>query len=718
MAQNTNQSATGAAGSALAADQPGSIRNVVLVGHSGSGKTTLAEALLVATGTINRAGRVEDGTTVTDFDEAEHRQRRSVSLALAPFEHAGVKINLLDTPGYADFVGDLRAGLRAADAALFVVSAIDGLDGATRMLWEECAAVSMPRAVVITKLDKDRADFDESLAVCQRVFGEGVLPLYLPMAADDGSPAALIGLLSQRIFDYSSGSRVERAPDTEHLPLIESARNSLIEAIIAESEDEGLMDRYLEGEDIDLKVLVDDLETAVARGSFYPVLATAAPSGLGMAELLEVVTQGFPSPLEHEVPPVTTPDGRPIGPLRCDPSGPLVAEVVKTTTDPYVGRVSLVRVFSGTLRPDTTLHVSGHFLGERGHEDHDLDERVGAITSPLGKTQRTVSQCIAGDIAAVAKLTRAETGDTLSDKDHPAIMEPWVMPEPLLPVAVVAKSKADEDKLSQGIYRLVAEDPTLTLEMNSETHQLVLWCMGEAHLDVLLDRLKNRYGVAVESVPVRVQLRETFAGQATGHGRHVKQSGGHGQYAVCDITVEPLQSGAGFEFVDKVVGGSVPRQFIPSVEKGVRTQMERGVAAGYPVVDIRVTLTDGKAHSVDSSDMAFQTAGAHALKEAAKGTQVHMLEPVDEVSVLVSDEYVGAIMGDLSTRRGRVTGTEPVGTGRSMIKAEVPQVEMTRYAVDLRSLSHGTGTFSRDYLRHEPMPSHVAAKIQGDTAAH
>jgi elongation factor G len=375
-----------------------------------------------------------------------------------------------------------------------------------------------------------------------------------------------------------------------------------------------------------------------------------------------------------------------------------------------------VRVFSGTLRPDSTVHVSGHFLADRGHEDHDVDERVGAITSPLGKTQRNVSRCIAGDIAAVAKLTRAETGDTLSDKDAPLLMEPWVMPDPLLPVAVVAKSKADDDKLGQGINRLVAEDPTLRLEMNPETHQMVLWCMGEAHLDVLLDRLRNRYGVDVESVPVRVQLRETFAGTARGHGRHVKQSGGHGQYAVCDIEVEPLESGAGFEFVDKVVGGSVPRQFIPSVEKGVRTQMERGVAAGYPVVDIRVTLFDGKAHSVDSSDMAFQTAGALALKEAAKATQMHMLEPVDELSVLVSDEYVGAIMSDLSTRRGRVTGTEPVGTGRTVVRAEVPQVEITRYAVDLRSLSHGTGAFSRTYQRHEPMPSHVAARLQGEHA--
>ena len=702
----------GAAGRAPAADQPAAIRNVVLVGHSGAGKTTLVESLLVATGTINRAGRVEDGTTVSDFDEAEHRQHRSVSLALAPIEFAGVKVNLLDTPGYADFVGDLRAGLRAADAALFVVSAADGIDGATQLLWEECAAVGMPRAVVITKIDSPRADFDEMVAICQRVFGDGVLPLYLPLHTDDGGVGGLIGLLSQKVFDYSSGSRQERDPDAEHLPLIEEARNALIEGIIEQSEDETLMDRYLGGEDIDLKVLIDDLETAVARGSFYPVLAASSATGVGMIEVLELMTSAFPSPLEHEVPPVTTPEGRPRGPLSCDPEGPLVAEVVKTTTDPYVGRISLVRVFSGTVRPDATVHVSGHGLADRGHEDHDVDERIGALTSPLGKAQRSTDKAVAGDICAVAKLTRAETGDTLSDPADPLLMEPWVMPEPLLPVAVVAHSKADEDKLSQGLQRLVAEDPTLRLEVNPETRQLVLWCLGEAHVDVLLDRLKNRYGVEVDTIGHKVSLRETFAGKASGRGRHVKQSGGHGQYAICDIEVEPLPSGAGFEFVDKVVGGAVPRQFIPSVEKGVRAQMEKGVAAGYPVVDIRVTLVDGKAHSVDSSDMAFQTAGALGLKDAAAATSISLLEPVDEVSVLVSDEYVGAVMSDLSGRRGRVSGTEPVGSGRTLIKAEVPEIEISRYAIDLRSLSHGTGTFSRTYMRHEPMPHSLAQKVQ------
>ncbi len=703
----------GAAGRAPTVDQPEKVRNVVLVGHTGAGKTTLVESLLVAAGTIPRAGRVEDGSTVSDFDEAEARQQRSVSLSVAPLEHDGIKVNLLDAPGYADFVGDLRAGLRAADAALFVVSSVDGIDGNTQMLWEECAAVGMPRAVVVTKLDHQRADFDESIAVCQRVFGDGVQPLYLPLHGDDGTAAGLIGLLSQRIYDYSGGTRVEREPDAEHLPLITDARNALIEGIIAESEDESLMDRYLEGEDIDAKVLIEDLEKAVARGSFYPVLAAATTNGLGTAEVLEVVTQAFPSPLEHEVPPVTAPDGKPRGPLRCDPAGPLVAEIVKTTTDPYVGRISLVRIFSGTLRPDITVHVSGHIAG---HEDHDVDERVGALTSPLGKQQRPVQMAVAGDICAVAKLTRAETGDTLSDKDDPLLMEAWVMPDPLLPIAIRARSKADEDKLSQALSRVVAEDPTLRLDHNPETHQLVLWCMGEAHVDVVLDRLKNRYGVEVDTVPYKVALRETFAGKATARGRHVKQSGGHGQYAICDIEVEPLPSGAGFEFVDKVVGGAVPRQFIPSVEKGVRAQMDKGVSAGYPVVDFRVTLVDGKAHSVDSSDMAFQTAGALALREAASSGSVSLLEPVAEVSVLVADEYVGAVMSDMSSRRGRVLGTEPVGVGRTLIRTEVPELELSRYAIDLRSLSHGTGTFSRSYSRHEPMPAHVAAKVQESAA--
>jgi elongation factor G len=684
---------------------------VVLVGHSGSGKSSLVEALLAATGTIQRQGSIEEGSTVSDFDEVEIRQQRSVNLTLAPLVHNDIKVNLLDTPGYADFTGDLRAGLRAADSALFAVSATEGVDGLTRMLWEECAAVGMPRAVVMTKIDHQRADFDAALAACREAFGDAVAPLYLPV----GDPAdGLIGLLSQKLFSYAGGKRSEGTPSAADASRMEELRGELIEGIIQESEDESLMDRYLSGEEIDPKVLIEDLEKAVARGSFYPVLVTSAPQRIGMAELLEVMTEAFPSPAEHPLPAVTTPGGNPASGLSADPAGPLLAEVIKTTSDPYVGRISLVRVFSGTLRPDASVHVSGHGRSARGHNDHDDDERIGALTSPLGKQQRQLTQCVAGDICAVAKLSTAETGDTLSDKDRPLLMEPWSMPEPLLPVAIVAKSKADEDKLSQALGRLVAEDPTLRLENNPETHQLVLWTMGEAHTDVLLDRLANRHGVAVETVDLRVPLRETIGGKAQGLGRNVKQTGGHGEYGIAHVEVEPLTDSAGFEFVDKIVGGVVPRQFIPSVEKGVRWQMEQGVLAGYPMTGVRVTLFDGKAHSVDSSDMAFQKAGRLALKDAVDKAQPILLEPVDEVSVLVPDDYVGAVMSDLSSRRGRVLGTEPVGVGRTLVKAEIPELEITRYTIDLRSLSHGTGSFTRQYLRHEPLPSHLAGKVAAD----
>ena len=706
---------SGAAGRAPAAGQPENVRNVVLVGHSGAGKTTLAEALLAATGTIQRTGRVEDGSTTSDFDEVEIRQQRSVNLTLTPFVHNDVKVNLLDTPGYADFVGDLRAGLRAADAALFTVSAADSVDGLTSMLWDECANAGTPRAVVITKLDHHRGDFSEALDACRAAFGESVAPLYLPVGDGQGTVRGLIGLLSERYYEYSDGKRAERDPEPGDVDQLEEFRGSLIESIIQESEDESLMDRYLSGEEIDQKILIEDLEKAVARGSFYPVIPAAALQGIGLAELLELMTQAFPSPQEHPMPAVTTIDGKPVSGISSDPDGPLLAEVVKTTSDPYVGRISLVRVFSGTLRPDAIVHVSGHGRAASGHADHDLDERIGALTSPLGKQQRTIASCAAGDICAVAKLTSAETGDTLSEKERPLLMEAWAMAEPLLPVAIAAKSKADEDKMSQALARLVAEDSTLRLENNAETHQLVLWCMGEAHTDLLLDRLSSRYGVAVETVGLRVPLRETVGAKANGLGRNVKQSGGHGEYAICHIEVEPLPSGSGLEFVDKIVGGVVPRQFIPSVEKGLRTQMEQGVIAGYPMVDIKVTLYDGKAHSVDSSDMAFQKAGRAALRDATEKAQPQLLEPVDEVSVLIGDDYVGAVMSDLSSRRGRVLGTEPVAGGRTLVKAEIPELELTRYSIDLRSISQGTGSFSRSYLRYEPLPSHLADKVTSDS---
>lgn len=681
------------------ATAPTQIRNVVLVGHSGAGKTTLFEHLVACT--------TPDYRPKTVLDE------RSVQLAVASVSYDGVVLNLIDTPGYPDFVGELRAGLRAADAALFVVSAADGVDATTMLLWQECAAIGMPRAVAVTKLDKERADFEDTVAICQRVFGEGVMAIYLPLHADNEAVIGNLGLLSQQIYDYSSGQQVVHPAEESHRELIETNRSDLLEAIIQESEDDTLLDRYLGGEQIDVEIVTSDLLTAVSRARIYPVIPVSVETGVGTYELLQLLSAAFPAPTLHPLPAVTTIDGDPLPPLVCDPSGPLVAEVVRTTSDPYVGRVSIVRLFSGTLRPDSVVHVSGHlarFAGDEhleGHLGHDADERVGLLTSPLGDLLRPKSLAIAGDLCVVAKLTKAETTDTLSSPDVPALVEPWIFPDPLLPVAITAASKSDEDKLAGALARLVAEDPTMRLEHNNQTHQVVLWTMGQAHVDVLMSRLRDRYGVQVESEPLRMALRETFVSPASGHGRHVKQSGGHGQYAICDITVDPLERGAGFEFIDKVVGGAVPKQFISSVEKGIRAQLAKGCLAGYPMVDLRVTLTDGKSHSVDSSDMAFQAAGALALRDAASPATVTLLEPVDAVSLVVADEYVGAAMTDLQMRRGRVIGTEPDTSGRTAITAQVPAAEVTRYAIDLRSVSHGTGTFTRTLLGYEPMPANL-----------
>jgi elongation factor G len=672
------------------------IRNILIVGHGGAGKTSLTETLLHATGATNRVGRVEDGSTVTDFEPEEVRKQISVSLAVAPVEHDGFKVNLLDAPGYADFVGDVRSALPAADAVLFVVSGVEGVETQTEVVWTMAEELGLPRAFFINKLDRDRASFARALDSVQQAFGKGCPPLYLPVG-EEHEFRGLVGLLSGRTFTGDGAARTEGAVPDDLAEAAGSLREQLIEAIIQESEDEDLMDRYLGGDEIAPTDLIGDLEQAVAAGRLFPVLAGSATRGIGCVELLEVLTQAFPSPAER--PPV---EGR-----QADPDGPLAAYVFKTIADPYVGRMNLFRVVSGTFRPDTTV-----LNATKGK-----DERIGHLLTVRGKAQEPADRVVAGDIGAVAKLADTSTGDTLCARDARVVLPAPPMPDPLLPIAIAPKSRGDEERLSSGLARMEAEDLTLRVERNVDTHQTVLWGMGENHIEVALERLKRKYGVEVTQVPLLLPYKETFKSSTKALGRHVKQSGGHGQYAICNLEVEPLPRGGGFEYVDKIYGGAVPNQFIPSVEKGVRKAMEDGLLAGYPVVDVKVTLYDGKYHTVDSSDMAFQIAGGLALKEAAAAAEMALLEPVLELEVLIPDEYVGDVLGDLSSRRGRVVGTDPVGTGRTLVRATVPEAEVVRYAIDLRSMTRGRGSFSRRFSHYEELPAHLASKVVEEARA-
>lgn len=674
------------------------IRNVLLVGHGGSGKTTLLEAMLFTSGATTRMGTIEDGNTVSDFEPEETKKGISVSLAMAPVEWNGVKINVLDPPGYADFVGDVRSAIRAADAVLIVVSAVDGVEVQTEVAWELAVEAGLPRAILINKLDRERASFERTLDQLVQAFGTQVAPLELPLG-EEHDFEGVADLQSQKAYRYdSAGKDVEGEwPDDIH-GKADPFREKLVEAV-AESDDT-LIEKYLEEGGLSEDEVLHGVKKGFAEARIAPVLCAASAKGIGVDRVLQFIADEFPSPLDRGPITVTTKSGE-VKDRACDPDQPLTTYVFKTVSDPYVGHITMFRVFSGKVRPDSSIY----------NATKGTEERIGQLFSLRGKEHDSVSEVPAGDIGAVAKLAHTTTGDTFSTKDDPVTVPAAEMPEPLLAFAITPKTKGDEEKLSTALSRLREEDPTLRIDRSEETHETVMYGMGEAHLDVQIERMKRKFGVEVTTAPARIAFRETVRGPGRGIGRHVKQTGGHGQYAVCSIEIEPLARGEGFDFVDKIFGGAIPNQFIGSVEKGVIKTMQQGVISGNPMVDIRCTLTDGKFHAVDSSDMAFQLAGSLALKDAAATAGVVLLEPVVEVDVVVPESHTGDIMGDLNSRRAKIQGMESAGAGKQRVKALVPQAEVARYSIDLRSMTGGRAAFTMRFSHYEEMPSHLADKI-------
>ena len=675
-----------------------SIRNVALVGHSGSGKTQLTSAVLSDSGTINRFGKVDEGTTVTDFDEEEIARKHTLSASLAYAEWNKHKINLIDTPGIGNFLSDARAALHVVDAALVVVDAVSGAMVQTEKVWTAADEIGLPRLVVVNRLDRERASLDRTLQSLRDACNRAVIPIQLPIG-EEKSFEGVVDLVTRKAFKFQtdeSGKFTETGVPSNMAPAVDAARKALIE-MVAEA-DEALMERFFEAGSLTDEELVAGLRSATIAGRLFPLVCASSAHNIGIQPLLDAVLAYLPSPAERPFRGVDS--TRAEVERTADKEAAPIAFVWKTIADPFAGRITMFRVVSGSFKADSIVH----------NKMKDAPERLGHLLLLQGKTQTAVAEVKSGDLGAVAKLKDTQTNDVLGNKADPVAFPPITFPDPVLSYAIEPKSRGDEDKISTSMHRLEEEDPSIRYSRDPQTKELLLSGQGQLHIEVTVAKLKRRFGVNVNLKPPRIPYRETIKGATEAHGRHKKQTGGHGQFGDCKIKVEPLARGTDFEFVDDIFGGSIPRQFIPAVEKGIQNARTRGYLAGYPMVDFRVTVFDGSYHDVDSNELSFKLAGSIAFKDAMTRASPTILEPIMNVEVCAPSDFAGDLMGDLNGRRGRIGGMDTHGL-TTIIKAQVPMAEMLTYEQHLTSATGGRGSYLMEYSHYDEVPSHLQAKI-------
>jgi len=671
------------------------LRNVALLGHGNSGKTTLSEVMLFDAGAISRLGKVDDGNTTSDFDPEEQRRKISVNTSILPLEWGDCRITILDTPGYTDFVGEVRSAVRVVEGAVVLLDAVAGVEVGTELVWQHANDYKLPRLVFVNKMDRENADFQKAVASLAEILGVRPAIMQLPI----GSQANFKGVVDLVSRTAYLGPKGEKGPvPADMASQVEEARTQLIE-VAAEGDDELIM-KYLDGGELTEDEIYRGLRLGVKGGKIVPILCGSSLANLGIQPLLSAIVALLPSPAEGGEIRAKNPATGETETLAATDNGPLAALAFKTTADPFVGRLTYLRVYSGILESDSRVFNSRS----------ESEERIGQLFLIRGKEQTPVKQLRAGEIGGVAKLSSTITGDTLCDKGRPLVLDPVTYPKPIFSAAISPKTKADLDKMSTALTRLVEEDPTLEVTRDAETNETILSGMGESHVDIAARKLQQKFGVEITVGTPKVPYRETITRTASAQGRHKKQTGGHGQFGDVWLRLEPLPRGTGFEFVDEVFGGAVPRQYIPAVEKGVRETMTKGILAGYPVVDVRVALYDGSYHPVDSSEMAFKIAANLGFKKAMEEAGPVLLEPIMQVVITIPEQYMGDVLGDLNTRRARVQGMEQ-SHGRSVVTAQVPLAEMLHYATTLRSITQGRGVYTMEFSHYEEVPSHIAQQI-------